>query len=286
MPYFLRKKNGKTCVVEGTKEDPGEEKKCYADEQDAKDYLAALYANVEDAEMKEDVHQCVCPDCGHVSDVPLGEKCKEQECPECGTRMIQKTSGTYKDAVYGILRLYKEEKEKGRWQDRWVAVTTVEMWDREGERFSTAAMDYEIAHIAQRKEYPEFRMFHVRGFQLGMCDSMQRIGQYAVDQGYWYDTPFAQAVKEVVARNKGRWKISRGFYPVEASGYCPECGEGLTVGPINYIVGVLCHACKEWHTPSKLKQLTYLKTRTFDITVTDVPAVVRTAVAAYTIGSQ
>lgn len=257
MPYFLRKQDGNTCVVKGTKEDPGEVVKCHSTRKKALAHMAALYVHVEDAAKEEDTH------------------------------MLQETSGAgqYKDAIIGILRLYKEEKN-GNWQDRWIAVSTVQMWDRQGEMFTTEAMDYDASRAHQTKEFPELRMFHVRGFKLGVCDSMQRINEYAVDQGYWHDTPFAQAVKEIVAKNKGRWKISRGFYTVKASGLCPDCGAGLTVGPINYIVGVPCRVCKEWYAPSKLKQLKHLETRTFDITLTDVPAVVQTAVAAYTIGSQ
>lgn len=235
MPYHLRKKDGKTCVVKGTKDDPGETMKCYSDPAKAKKYLAALYINVEDAKKE------------------------------------------------ALLQLYKEQLNETKWQDRWIAVSTVQMWDRQGEMFTTDAMDYEIARVQQTKEYPEFRMFHVRGLKLGMCDSMQRINDYAVDQGYWFETPFAQAVKEVVEKNQGRWKISRGFYTVEATGDCPSCGESLMVGPINYITGVPCRACGEWHKPSMLTRFKHLKTSTFDITLTDVPAVVQTAVAAYTV---
>lgn len=201
------------------------------------------------------------------------------------TLYVNVDDASQKEDLISLLYLYKAQ-QKDSWQDRWIAVSTVEMWDREGEMFTTDAMDYEIERVAKLKEYPELRLFHVRGFKLGKCDSMQRVGEYAVDQGYWFDTPFAQAMKEVVANNKGRWKISRGFYTVEATGHCPDCGESLRVGLINYITGVPCQACKEWYAPSKLKQLKLLKTSTFDITITDIPAVVRTAVAAYSIKSQ
>lgn len=232
----------------------------------------------EDVE-KEDGHSCVCPKCGHVVEVELGHKCNEEECPECGTRMVQKSSGVQKEIV---LYLYKDEEQN---QDRWIAVSTKEMWDAQGEMFTKEAMDYDRSYAERTGEYPEFRLYHVRGFKLGQCDSMSRVGEYAVDQGYWYDTPLAQAMKEIVMKNEGRWKISRGFHAVEASGLCPECGVGLTVRPLNFIVGVPCPACGTWLMPSKLKQLKHLKARTFDITITDVPAVSATAVVAYSITS-
>lgn len=103
MPYFLRKQDSKTCVVKGTKEDPGEVVKCHSTRKKALAHMAALYVHVEDAAKEEDTHT------------------------------LQKTSETdqYKDAIIGILRLYKEEKN-GNWQDRWIAVSTVQMWDRRG----------------------------------------------------------------------------------------------------------------------------------------------------------
>jgi len=166
MPYFLRKQGDETCVVKGTKENPGEVKKCHPTRKKALAHLAALYVHVEDA-AKEDAEQ-------------------------------------YKDLAIGLLRLYKEQKD-GQWHDRWIAVSTVQMWDRQGEMFTTEAMDYDIARAYATKEFPELRMFHVRGFKLGKCDSMQRVKEYTVDQGYWYATPFAQAGKEIALRNKGRW---------------------------------------------------------------------------------
>ena len=188
-----------------------------------------------------------------------------------------------KDLLF-LLQVYREQSDDV-WQDRWIAVSTKEIWDTQGEMFTKEAMDYDSAKAEETGEYPELRLYHVRGFKLGKCDSMSRVGEYAVDQGYWNDTPLAQAMKEIVVNNEGRWKISRGFHAVEASGLCPDCGTGLTVRPLNFIVGVPCPACRTWLLPSKLKQLKHLKARTFDITITDVPAVSATAVAAYSIKS-
>jgi hypothetical protein len=234
MPYFIQKREDRYCVVKGTKEEPGETKKCYPDRKEALKYLAALYANVEDAQ---------------------------------------------KD----MLTTYKAQSEEGEWQDRWIAVSTDEIWDAQGEMFTKEAMDYDISQAQETGEYPELRLFHVRGLKLGQCDSMKRVGEYAVDQGYWNDTPFAQAVKELVQNNPGKWKISRGFHMVEAAGLCPQCGVGLSVRPLNLIVGAQCPACGTWVAPSKVKSLRHLKTRTFDITLTDVPAVSTTGVATYSV---
>ncbi|MHA2086158.1 MAG: hypothetical protein ACXABD_20640, partial [Candidatus Thorarchaeota archaeon] len=47
MPYFIQKRDGKHCVVKGTKENPGKIEKCHAKRQDALDHMAALYVHVE-----------------------------------------------------------------------------------------------------------------------------------------------------------------------------------------------------------------------------------------------
>lgn len=173
--------------------------------------------------------------------------------------------------------------------DRWIAVSTIEKVDREGEIFTKEAMDWDIARAKKTGNYPELRLFHVKGFKLGQCDDMARVGIYAMDQGYWLDTPFAQAVKDVITMDESREKngVSRGFYSVKATGRCPECGGDLMVGLANYIFGVKCIKCTKHHEPSRLKTmgLRHLRAVTFDISITDVPAVPGTAVAAYTLTS-
>lgn len=231
------------CVYKGTKDSPGEKVKCHDTREDAVNHLKALYANVEDV-------------------------MKELLALPCAL--------SHMDAV---LTIYKDHG-----QDRWLATSTAEVWDRQEEMFTTKAMDWDIARAYKLNEFPELRAFHVRGFKLGKCDSMARIGMWAVDKGYWNDTPFAQAFKDVVARNSGRWKVSRGFFTVEAAGHCRECDNGLTVHLFNYLFGAVCPQCKTYvPKPNMLSKLRVLKSVTFDITVTDVPAVGETAIAAYTI---
>jgi len=53
MPYFIRKQEDEFCVVEGTKEEPGEVVKCHPTRKEAEAHMRALYANVEDAAMSE-----------------------------------------------------------------------------------------------------------------------------------------------------------------------------------------------------------------------------------------
>lgn len=259
MPYFLRG----DCVVKGTRENPGDVVKCHDSHADAVAHIRALYANVEDA-----VKKC------------LRENYARQRLAD-----LHGLSSSLNYILLGMSihkgNMHEQVRSLESLKDRWIAVSTREEWDKEDEMFTVQAMDYDIARVQKTKDFPEFRMYHVRGFKLGMCDEMTRNKDRAVDKGYWFDTPFANAVRELVAANKGKWKISRGFYSLEATGLCRGCSKDLMVRPINYIFGVVCPSCKEYHPKASLSKTRHLKAITFDISVTDVPAVASTAVAAY-----
>lgn len=263
MPYFMQQEGEKWCVVKGTKDSPGETMHCYSGDDaksKARKYLAALYVNVEDVAQTKEFQAVL----SALKEVLLQKDAEELLIPP----------------IYGKLYTYKESTD-----DRWIAVSSIAKNDRTGEIFTKEAMDWDIARAYRTGRFPELRAFHVRGFKLGVCDSMQRIGDYAVDQGYWLNTPFAQATKEVVNSSASTRKngISRGFYSVEATGLCRECGAGLMVGLANYITGVTCKECSTHIAPSGIKnlQLRHLKTVTFDLSLTDVPAVPGTAIASY-----
>jgi len=169
-------------------------------------------------------------------------------------------------------------------EDRWIGVSTAEVWDLEDTLFTTQAMDYDIQYANRTKDFPELRLYHVRGFKLGICDYMSRIGKWAVDKGKWYKTNFAQAMKDIVCANNGRWKMSRGFHVVKATGLCSTCDTDLMVSPWNFLFGIQCKSCGAvYGDVSDLKRMQYLATITYDLTVSDVPIVPVTAIAAYTI---
>jgi hypothetical protein len=311
MPYFL---DGK-CVRKGSKDAPGETIKCHETVEEAQAHLAALVINVEDATEKDldgpnvgdllesSVHKAftVAADIlygsgfmerderiklsGAIGD-GLGTVSKAIDKLELRRRMVPPDVA---NCVVGILRnsgkpgsVFASYNDFDTGKDRWVAVSTGELWDRQGEIVTKDAMDYDMGRVKELGEYPELRLYHVRAFKLGLCDEMMRIGKWGVDKGFWFDTPFAQAVKDLIIDNNGRWRVSRGFYSVQAAGLCPECGHGLSVGPFNHMFGISCSACnKSFPKTSMLKELRHLKTRTYDISVTDVPVLGSTAIAAY-----
>lgn len=178
--------------------------------------------------------------------------------------------------------LFVPYKDATTSEDRWVCVSTIAMKDLENETFTEEAMDYDIKRAHSSGDFPELRLYHIRGFRLGKCDHMSRIGKWAVDKGMWNRTRFAQAMKDVVRSNPGRWGVSRGFHVVKATGLCSKCGADLMVSPWNFLFGVQCKSCGTAHPDiSKVRKMRYLQAITYDLSVTDVPIVPDTAIAAY-----
>jgi ribosomal protein S27AE len=180
-----------------------------------------------------------------------------------------------------------EKQQNGRYKI--VSVSTAAIEDREGETFTVNAIDYEIKRAKETGEYPEFRVFHTKPLGIGRVKSMRRVGIFAVDEGESYDDPFSLAVCEKMLRqNDGRWKTSRGFFVLEASGGCPKCGESLLIREKHMVAGFRCPKCGNTNLGFKgsLNDTRFLKTKTFDITVTDVPAVPWTGVSAFLSNNQ
>lgn len=195
--------------------------------------------------------------------------------------MVRKAARAVEESLVPGVMVSKDSD--GRY--RIVAISTAALEDKEGDTFETVAMDYDI-HMAEKTgEYPEFRVFHSPALGIGRVEKMSRIGIFAVDEGISYDDPFSLAVcKSMLAGNDGTWRVSRGFMVCEASGLCSSCGEDLVIGLKHMIAGFRCPSCKEVHLGyrSALKKVRFRKARTFDVTVTDVPAVTTTSVGAFT----
>jgi len=302
MPYFL---DGK-CVRKGTKNNPGEVVKCHATKAKAKAHLAALVINVPDAVTKglqalKGIGFITTAEFGgmlallphaQVYDDAMQALHKRFETLQ-GVHsnlyrlatMYSRHAGNYFEVDGGTLGDVFDLKIKEALQHRWVLTSTYEMVDLQGETFTTDAIDFSIWYANKFNEFPELRMYHVRAFKLGMTDKMQRLGRWEVDQGYWNKTAFAHAVKRLVREQAGKWKVSKGFFSVEATGDCPMCDNGLIVRPINYILGITCKQCQAVLPKpiTMIQHVRHTKAITYDNTVTDVPAVPVTAIAAYTI---
>lgn len=180
-----------------------------------------------------------------------------------------------------ISDVFVEKEEDGSW--RITTVSSAAVADREGEIFETDSMDYEIQLAKETKEYPEYRLFHKKYLPIGKVEKMYRVGIFIVDEGHSYTDDFSTEVCEkMLANNDGKWKVSRGFYLFEASGGCPNCGEQLVVTKEHMLAGFRCPVCRQVHLNYRgtLKDLRFKKTKTFDVTITDIPAVPYTGVRA------
>ena len=145
-------------------------------------------------------------------------------------------------------------------------------------------MDFDAKLAAKSKDYPEYRMFHKKSLGIGKVSKMHRIGNYAIEEGKSYTDPFSLAVCEkMLLNNDGKWKNSRGFYVLEATGGCPVCKNVLKISYKHMVAGFYCPVCKSLQTDfrGELLNTRFTKTKTFDITITDRPAVPWTATIAY-----
>lgn len=170
----------------------------------------------------------------------------------------------------------------GRWQI--VTVSTAALPDYEEETFTGNAMNYEIKEAGRSGIYPEYRVFHSKQLGIGKVENMRRVGIFMIDQGHSYTDPFSLAVCEkMLANNDGTWRVSRGFYLFEASGVCSECDTPLLLHKEHLTLGFRCPKCFTEHKDYKgaMTHIRFLKTRTFDVTVTDNPSVPYTGVVAY-----
>lgn len=177
---------------------------------------------------------------------------------------------------------YITKQDNGKY---WITtVSTAAVKDREGETYTTKAIDYDIMLSKESNKYPEFRVFHSKLLGIGRVQKMSRVGIFAIDEGESYDDAFSLDVcnKMLANNSEGKWRVSRGFLILEASGLCPDCGEDLLIRSKHMKVGFRCPTCKsiQLGNQGSLGNLRFLKTKTLDITITDTPAVPWTGVSA------
>jgi hypothetical protein len=206
------------------------------------------------------------------------------------------------DDYLAALHMHANEKQLTEWLDwlgkpaatsvykqadgryKIVIVATAALKDREGETYSTDAIDYDIEQAKRTGKYPVITMFHKSALEIGKITKMRRVGKFAVDDGVSHDDAFSLHVcKDLLSNNNGKWGASRGFYALETSGYCPKCDEGLILTTKHMLAGYRCPECGSGYIDYKgvLKDVHFRRTQTFEDTITDIPCVPYTGVTAY-----
>lgn len=108
----------------------------------------------------------------------------------------------YKETI----QVYKDSKGN----DRWASISSVAMWDRQGEFFTTKAMDWAIAFSKLTGYKGPLRFKHVPGLDGGDCDTQFRIGDYLFESGTFRDNSVGNRMKEIL-KSSDEYQISLGL---------------------------------------------------------------------------
>lgn len=100
--------------------------------------------------------------------------------------------------------VYKENN-----QDRWATISSVAVWDRQNELFSTKAMDWAINFAKLINYKGPLRYRHIPGLDGGDCDTQVRVGDFLFESGTFRDTPMGHKLKELM--NDPAYKVSLGL---------------------------------------------------------------------------
>lgn len=163
-------------------------------------------------------------------------------------------------------------------------ISTAQVVDSYGDTFTIQAMDYEVDRNMTTDFYPMYNVFHNLDLFIGRVTSMTRVGLFSIERGYSFDDKFSLDVcKNLLERNDGKWRVSRGFLALETEGLCPGCGTNLMFHYQHFLHGFSCPACLYRNTEVKgiINNMMFYKTLTYELTITDVPAVKATTVISH-----
>lgn len=150
-----------------------------------------------------------------------GKWVKKQEDTAEKEEIIEETA-----VVPGIPTALKElapgipDNIDGRWasiykdndgNDRWASISSVAVWDNQGELFTTKAMDWAIAFSKLTEFKGPLRYRHIPGLDGGYCDTQVRVGDFLFESGTFNDTPIGLAMKQAYQDTPEDWKISLGL---------------------------------------------------------------------------
>lgn len=161
-------------------------------------------------------------------------------------------------------------------------ISTAQVPDAYGDLFTIDAMDYEIKRNDETGFRPMYNMFHDLNLYVGVVEKMGRFGIFSVEQGHSFEDSLSLSVcDELLEKNDGRWRVSRGFFPLHVEGDCPSCNVRLAFSYNHFLYGFKCPSCsiQKDAVEGVVSKMTFYKTLTYELTITDVPAVKATAIS-------
>jgi hypothetical protein len=108
-----------------------------------------------------------------------------------------------------------KSKDDNTW--RWATITSVAAWDKQGELFSTKAMDWAIGFSKMLTKMTDanargpLRYKHIPGFDGGTCDTQLRIGDFLFEAGTFDDSKIGLAMRKKLKEDPAIWQISPGL---------------------------------------------------------------------------
>lgn len=101
--------------------------------------------------------------------------------------------------------VYKDDKQI----ERWATISSVAVWDRQDELFTTKAMDWAINFAKLINYKGPLRFRHVPGLDGGDCDTQVRVGDFLFESGTFRDTPMGRKLKSKI--KDPEYRISLGL---------------------------------------------------------------------------
>ena len=104
------------------------------------------------------------------------------------------------------------------WRDKdgalvWQAISSCAVWDLEGEKVSTEAMDHAIKSNAAKDNFGELRVEHLTASRIGVCTGQKRLGIFLLEWGAFDDNDRGRTAYETIkADNSGKYRVSIGFW--------------------------------------------------------------------------
>lgn len=92
--------------------------------------------------------------------------------------------------------VYKDEKG----QDRWASISSVAVKDRQGEIFSTKAMDWALGFSRMVNFKGPLRYRHIPGLDGGDCTFQKRVGDFFFESGTFRPNKMGEKLKELMSQ--------------------------------------------------------------------------------------